>query len=214
MHVRGENRACVPAFENAQIGAVDVDGVVVHALIEAVFRADHSFTAGEMGGVGMEGEAPGIVMAAATNAEPVQRDVFRHLRQQPHAESEMHGDVFDTGIVGMIEKKPRRGPRRHPQHQICVRLQIVAPAGNCQQFRREFRDFFRVERLVGLVVKHPAVGGEMNRGIVPIAGIVLGGKAQFAAVFDPVGFVGTHFPRPCFSGPDRSFSPATDAIGG
>ena len=81
VHITRMKRMIVHTTCNSQIGAMHIDGIVGHVLIQAIFRDDHAFASRKMSRIGLRGEKARVVIAPKTNAKSIQDDIFAHLCQ-------------------------------------------------------------------------------------------------------------------------------------
>ena len=87
----------VDTIAHLEVHAVNVDGIVHHAFIEAVVRHDFSLALGEVGGIGLGGEIAGVVGSAQAYAEFLERDAIATLGYESHAFGVMYLDIVQGG---------------------------------------------------------------------------------------------------------------------
>ena len=87
---------------------MDVDRIVHHAFIEAVFRQNQAFAVGIMGCV-RTGGGDIVGSLADEDATSVEVDVFRTLGQQSHTETVMDGDVIESRVFSAVDDTGRMG---------------------------------------------------------------------------------------------------------
>ena len=107
MHVTTFHGVVIDALHHLEVGAVHVDGIVHHGLIESVHRGDLALATREVGGIGLCGEVAGIVVAAEAYAETVKRDILTHLCQETHTLGIVYLDILQAGIGSMAHKDTR-----------------------------------------------------------------------------------------------------------
>ena len=81
VHVAPLEGVVIDAFHHLEVGAVHVNGIVHHRLVESVHRYNLALAAREVGGIGLCGEVARVVIATQTYAEAIERDILAHLRQ-------------------------------------------------------------------------------------------------------------------------------------
>ena len=107
MHVAALHGVVIDAFHHLEVGAVHVDGIVHHRLIESVHRGDLALATREVGGIGLCGEVTGIVVAAEAYAETVKGDILTHLCQETHTLGIVNLHILETCVSSVAHEDTR-----------------------------------------------------------------------------------------------------------
>ena len=83
MHITANQSVVIEALYHAQIGAVDIDGIVHHTLVQAVDRNNLALAAREVCSIGL-GCKIAVTTLAKRNTETVESEILAHLGKQTH----------------------------------------------------------------------------------------------------------------------------------
>ena len=119
----------VQPFDDFQIRAVHIDGIVHHSLVQAVAGNNLPLAAREMGSIGLRREVTRIVVSLQADLKLLERDVFTKLCQQPHPFGIVHPDVLQARIHVVRQEYSRRRPPPSTHHEDGTRHQLLVLPG-------------------------------------------------------------------------------------